>query len=82
MELGAATTVILASQLGLPVSTTQSISGATAAVGICNGTAKALNWKMITWIVFGWILTLPCAGLVAGCLFAIIINAPRFGYSG
>lgn len=82
MELGAAATVILASQLGIPVSTTQSISGATVAVGICNGTAHAINWRMVLWIIFGWVITLPCAGTIAGCLYGLIINAPRFGYNG
>jgi sodium-dependent phosphate transporter len=37
MELGAAITVITASFLGLPVSTTHCITGATVAVGLCNG---------------------------------------------
>ncbi|KIO18343.1 hypothetical protein M407DRAFT_225889 [Tulasnella calospora MUT 4182] len=81
MELGAATTVILASQLGLPVSTTQSIFGATVAVGICNGNLSTVNWKMCLWVLFGWILTVPCAGVIAGCLFGLVINAPRFGFS-
>ncbi len=40
MELGASITVVLASYLGLPVSSTQSITGATLAVGLCNG-----DWK-------------------------------------
>ncbi|THV01278.1 phosphate transporter [Dendrothele bispora CBS 962.96] len=66
MELGAAITVVLASQLALPVSTTQCITGATAAVGLCNGDLKSINWK----------------GITAGCLFGIIANAPRFGMSG
>ncbi|KAG9050284.1 Na+/Pi symporter [Tulasnella sp. UAMH 9824] len=82
MELGAATTVVLASQLGLPVSTTQSIFGATVAVGICNGDLSTINWRMCLWVIFGWILTVPCAGTIAGCLFGIIINAPRFGFAG
>ncbi|KAG8979756.1 Na+/Pi symporter [Tulasnella sp. 427] len=82
MELGAATTVVLASQLGLPVSTTQSIFGATVAVGICNGDLSTINWRMCLWVIFGWILTVPCAAVISGCLYGLIINAPRFGYSG
>lgn len=82
MELGAATTVVLASQLGLPVSTTQSIFGATVAVGICNGDVNTINWRMLVWVIFGWMLTVPCAATIAGCLFGLVINTPRFGYSG
>jgi len=34
---------------------------------------------MIGWIYGGWIITLPCAGIISGCLMAFIINAPRWG---
>ena len=47
MELGAAITVILASQYGLPVSTTMCITGATVGVGLCNGTLKSVNWRNV-----------------------------------
>lgn len=30
----------------------------------------------------GWIMTLPIAGIMSGCLTGIIVNAPRWGYSG
>ncbi|KAL5639817.1 hypothetical protein ACGC1H_006405 [Rhizoctonia solani] len=78
MELGASLAVVLASQVAVPVSTTQCITGATLAVGLCNGDLKALNWRMFSWIFFSWVLTIPCAGILAGCLFGIIANAPRF----
>lgn len=75
-ELGAALTVLTCSKLGLPVSTTHCITGATAAVGLCNGNWKAVNWKMIAWCFFSWILTLPFAGLVAGLIFSFAAYAP------
>ncbi|KAI8373600.1 solute carrier family 20 [Choanephora cucurbitarum] len=75
-ELGAALTVLTCSKLGLPVSTTHCITGATAAVGLCNGKISAVNWKMLTWCFFSWILTLPAAGLVAGLLFAFCAYGP------
>lgn len=34
---------------------------------------------MIAWIYSGWIITLPCAGLISGLLMAFIIHAPRWG---
>lgn len=79
MELGAALTVILATRLGLPISTTQCITGATVGVGLCSGTYKAINWRMIAWIYMGWIITLPVAGIISGGLMGIILNAPRWG---
>ncbi|TPX71845.1 hypothetical protein SpCBS45565_g00849 [Spizellomyces sp. 'palustris'] len=78
MELGAALTVITASFIGLPVSTTHCITGATAMVGLCSGSWRALNWKVLGWCMFSWILTVPVAGLISGCLFALIANAPKF----
>lgn len=79
MELGAALTVVIATRLALPVSTTQCITGATVGVGLCSGTHRAINWRMILWIYMGWIITLPVAGTLSGCLMGIIINAPRYG---
>ncbi|KAB2578227.1 Phosphate permease PHO89 [Lasiodiplodia theobromae] len=81
MELGSAITIIMATQLALPVSTTQCITGATVGVGLCSGTWRTINWRMVAWIYFGWFITLPVTGIVSGCLMGIIINAPRFGYS-
>jgi sodium-dependent phosphate transporter len=81
MELGAVATIILATQLSLPVSTTQCITGATVGVGLCSGTWRSINWRMVAWIYGGWILTLPCAGLISGLLAAVIINAPRWGFN-
>jgi solute carrier family 20 (sodium-dependent phosphate transporter) len=78
MELGSAITVIMATRLGLPISTTQCITGATVGVGLTSGTWRSINWRMVAWIYMGWIITLPIAGIVAGCLLGIIINAPRW----
>ncbi|KAI8341895.1 phosphate transporter [Chlamydoabsidia padenii] len=77
-ELGAALTVLTCSKLGLPVSTTHCITGATAGVGLCNGNWRAINWKMLGWCFFSWFLTLPAAGLMSGLLFAFGSNAPNF----
>ncbi|KAK1997008.1 phosphate transporter [Colletotrichum falcatum] len=79
MELGAAVTIILATRLKLPVSTTQCITGATVGVGLCSGTWRSINWRMVAWIYMGWIITLPTAGIISGCLAGIIVNAPRWG---
>ncbi|CAO1629063.1 unnamed protein product [Jaminaea pallidilutea] len=77
MEFGASITVVLASYLGIPVSTTQSITGATLGVGLCNGDLRGANWKVFGWIFFSWVLTLPFAAIISGCLYGIIANAPR-----
>lgn len=78
MELGSAVTVILATRLGLPISTTQCIIGATVGVGLASGSWRAINWRMVAWSYLGWVITLPVAGIISGCLMGIIINAPEW----
>ncbi|KAL5341221.1 phosphate transporter [Aspergillus crustosus] len=78
MELGAAITVLVFSQYKLPVSTSMCITGATIGVGLCNGTLKAINWQRVGLLGFGWIMTIPIAGTLAGCLMGVILNAPHF----
>ncbi|KAJ6438793.1 sodium/phosphate symporter [Purpureocillium lavendulum] len=78
MEMGAAITVLIFSQYSLPVSTSMCITGATVGVGLCNGTLKAVNWKRVGLLVFSWIMTIPIAGLIGGCLMGILLNTPHF----
>lgn len=79
IELGAAVTTVMATQLSIPVSTTQSAVGATVFVGACNGDWRSINWRMVIWCYLGWFITLPAAGLVAGLLNAFIIHSPSLG---
>ncbi|KAH7079416.1 phosphate-repressible phosphate permease-like protein [Paraphoma chrysanthemicola] len=77
-ELGAAVTVLLASRLGLPVSTTQCLTGALIGTALMNYDVKAVNWKQLGWIFFGWVMTLPVSGLIAGLLCVMALNTPHF----
>ncbi|GMF02219.1 unnamed protein product [Ambrosiozyma monospora] len=79
IELGAAITVVMATRLSIPVSTTQIATGCTVFVGLCNMDWRAINWRVVAWCYLGWLITLPVAGLIAGILNGIIINAPRMG---
>ncbi|RSL84331.1 Phosphate-repressible phosphate permease pho-4 [Fusarium floridanum] len=78
MELGSVITIILATRLKLPVSTTQCITGAIVGVGLCNGDWRSINWRMVGWIYMGWFITVPTAGLISGILMAFITNAPNW----
>jgi phosphate/sulfate permease len=78
MELGAAITVLLASRLGLPVSTTQCLTGAVFGVAMMNFDFGAVNWRQMGFIFTGWVLTLPTAGLISGLLMAMALNTPQF----
>lgn len=76
VELGAAITVLLASRLGLPVSTTQCLTGAVLGVSLMNFDLRATNWKQMGFIFSGWVLTLPIAGLISGLLCVMALNTP------
>ncbi|KAI8719942.1 Phosphate transporter [Fusarium sp. LHS14.1] len=78
MELAAAITVLLASKYGLPVSTTQCITGAVIGVALVNWDLKSINWKQLLKIFIGWCLTVPCAGLISGIIMGMAINVPQW----
>ncbi len=66
-ETGGAITLFLATGLGIPVSTTHTITGAVIGVGAAHRTA-AVRWRVANDILVAWILTIPAAALVgAGC---------------
>ncbi|HEX6135837.1 MAG TPA: anion permease [Longimicrobiales bacterium] len=69
-EFGAATTVLLASSMGLPVSTTHTLVGAVIGVGFARGIG-ALNLRIIRNIVNSWLATVPVAAGGAALLFFI-----------
>lgn len=67
-ELAAASTVVLASRLGLPVSTTHIIVGAVLGVGMARGVA-AIDLRVVVGIVTSWIVTLPIGATLAAFFF-------------
>lgn len=71
-QLAAATTVVIASIAGLPISTTQTLVGAVLGVGLARGIA-ALNLRVIRNIFMSWIITLP-AGAFLAILFYLFIR--------
>lgn len=64
--LAAATTVVIASGTGMPISTTHTLVGAILGIGVAHG-LQAINLRMVGTIVASWLLTIP-----AGAFFAII----------
>lgn len=71
--LAAATTVVVATSLGIPVSATQTLVGAVLGVGLARGIG-ALNLIVIRNIFMSWILTLPAASLLT-ILFYRVLHA-------
>ena len=73
-ETSAASVILAASSLGIPVSTTHNISSAIMGVG----TAKRLNaikWSVVHKMIWAWILTIPMSGAIAYGLFRVLHNA-------
>ena len=66
-ELSAATTVVIASGTGLPISTTHTLVGAVLGVGLARGIG-ALNMNVVRTIFLSWIVTLP-AGAIMSIVF-------------
>jgi PiT family inorganic phosphate transporter len=69
--LAAATTVVLASGTGLPISTTHTLVGAVLGVGLARGIG-ALNLTVIRNIFMSWVVTLPAGGLLAIMFFFML----------
>ncbi|MCP3985921.1 MAG: inorganic phosphate transporter [bacterium] len=63
-ELAAATTIVLASRLGIPVSTTHTLVGAVLGVGLARGIG-ALDLRVVGSIIVSWVATLPIAAGLA-----------------
>lgn len=70
-ELAAASTVVLASGTGLPISTTHTLVGAVLGVGMARG-ISALDLNVIRKIFLSWIVTLPAGGFLAVIFFFIL----------
>jgi len=70
-EFGGAVTVLVASRMGLPVSTTHVIVGSVIGVGLARGMA-ALDLNVVREIIVTWVVTVPAAAVISvGCFFIL-----------
>lgn len=70
-EFGAATTILIASRLGLPVSATHTLVGAVLGVGMARG-IEALNLGATRNIIISWFVTIPMGAIISVCVYLII----------
>jgi len=70
-ETAAAVTLFANSYLGIPVSTTHTITGAIAGVGATQR-LSAVRWGVATRIVWAWVLTIPASALIAAMTFWVL----------
>jgi PiT family inorganic phosphate transporter len=64
-ELSGSITLFLATTLGIPVSTTHTITGSIVGVGATQS-VSAVRWGVAGNIVWAWVLTIPCSAFIAG----------------
>jgi PiT family inorganic phosphate transporter len=69
-ETGGAITLFLATSLGVPVSTTHTITGAIVGVGAARR-ASAVRWRVAQRIVIAWVVTLPAAAIMGALVYAL-----------
>jgi PiT family inorganic phosphate transporter len=65
-ELSGSITLFLATALGIPVSTTHTITGSIVGVGATQSGASAVRWGLAGNILWAWVLTIPCSAFIAG----------------
>lgn len=70
-ETAGASSIFLATYLGIPVSTTHVITGAISGVGSAIR-LRAVRWGVTLTIVWAWILTIPGAAIIAGLIYSLI----------
>ncbi|MGD9132010.1 MAG: inorganic phosphate transporter [Desulfobacterales bacterium] len=71
VDFAAATTVMVASKMGLPVSTTHAAVGGVMGVGLARG-IEAVNFRIIFEIILYWLLTVPAAAITSIVIFKIL----------
>ena len=75
-ETGGGVTILGLAHLGIPVSTTHTITGAIVGVGSTKGT-RAVRWGVAGRIVWAWVLTIPMSALFAAAVFVAVRFATR-----
>ncbi len=77
-ETGGGVTILALSHLGIPVSTTHTITGAIVGVGATKG-YRAVRWGLAGRIIWAWIFTIPASALVAALIYLLVRRALHLG---
>ncbi len=75
-ETGAAITLFISTMMGIPVSTTHTITGAIMGVGSIRR-LSAVRWGVAGKIVWAWVLTIPCAAAISAVAYVLVQYAPH-----
>ena len=76
-ELATALVISFASKYGLPISSTQCITGAVVGISLCDKNLKDLNWKIMGKIFVSWIFTILITGGISAAIFSQGVYSPN-----
>lgn len=76
-EIATATTILIASRIGLPVSTSHALVGSVIGIGLVSANQK-VRWETIQSVALAWIVTLPVAAILGAAIFSLLLLLPWF----
>ena len=77
-EIATATTILIASRLGLPVSTSHALVGSVIGIGLVSANQE-VRWSTIKSVVLAWVVTLPVAAILGAAIFSLLVWLSGFG---
>ena len=76
-EIATATTILIASRIGLPVSTSHALVGSVIGIGLASRD-RDVQWNTIKSVVLAWVVTLPVAAILGAVIFSLLLMLPWF----
>jgi len=76
-EIATATTILLASRIGLPVSTSHALVGSVIGIGLVSADQE-VRWSTIKSVILAWVVTLPVAAILGAVIFSLLLLLPWF----
>jgi inorganic phosphate transporter, PiT family len=71
-EIATATTILIASRIGLPVSTSHALVGSVIGIGLISSNQK-VRWSTMKSVVLAWVVTLPIAAILSAVIFSLLL---------
>ena len=72
-EIATASTILIASRIGLPVSTSHALVGSVIGIGLISSNQK-VRWSTMKSVVLAWVVTLPVAAILSAVIFSLLLN--------